>query len=151
MRRAATTLAIALAAAAAGCGDDEETRLPIACDDSVPAIQEALATAPRDVSLDGGVKLSTCVEHARSGADIQTVGALYTATADALALEVPRSDAAALRLGFLIGAARRGAARTSGLHEELLRRLENSTGLDGTPPARRAAYRRGLAAGRAGG
>ena len=145
-RTAALAAAVTAAlAAGAGCGDDEAARLPSACDDSVPAVQEALENAPGRVALTGGVKLSTCVERARSGADIQTVGALYTATADALAARAAASDAAALRLGYLVGAARRGAARTSGIHEELVRRLENSTG----PAASRAAYRRGLAAGRA--
>ena len=68
---------------------------------------------------------------------------------DALATEAPRSDAAALRLGYLVGATHRGAARTSGLHAELIRRLESSAGLEDAPAARRAAYARGLAAGRA--
>ena len=143
-RRVAVTLA--LAAALAGCGD-EATRLPSACDDSVAGIEEALAKAPDDVTL-YGVKLSTCVERARSSADIQTVGALYTATADSLVVKMRTSDAAALRLGYLVGATHRGARRTSGVHSELIRRLENSVGLDGAPAARRAAYRRGLAAGR---
>jgi hypothetical protein len=149
VRAAVATVVLALAVA--GCGDDEPRRFPAACNDSVPAIRDALAKAPATVKLYDGTRLSACVERARTGADIQTLGALYTATADALVADMPRSDAAALRLGYLVGAARRGASRTSGLHAELIRRLENSTGLDGAPGARRAAYRRGFAAGRAGG
>jgi hypothetical protein len=145
----ATALAAVTLATLAGCGEDDETGgFPVACNDSVPAVQDALRGAPARVALTGGTKLSTCVERARTGADIQTVGALYTATADDLAAKLAGSDAAALRLGYLVGATRRGASRTSGIHDELVRRLEQSTGLDGAPPARRAAYRRGLAAGR---
>ncbi len=143
----AAALAVA-ALAASGCASEDEPRLPAACNDSVPAIQAALAKAPGDVLLAGGVKLSTCVENARTGADIQTVGALYTATADALATRVARSDTAAMRLGYLVGAAKRGASRTNGIHHELVRRLESSTGLAAAPAIRRAAYRRGVAAGR---
>jgi hypothetical protein len=149
VRAAVATVAVALVVG--GCGDDEERGFPTACNDSVPAIRDALAKAPEPVKLYDGTRLSTCVERARTGADIQTLGALYTATADALVAEMPRSDAAALRLGYLVGATHRGAAGTSGLHSELIRRLENSTALDGAPPARRAAYRRGYAAGRSGG
>ncbi len=146
--RAVAVLAVAVAAVGAGCASEDDPRLPPACNDSVPAIEAALAKAPGDVQLTDGVKLSTCVANARTGADIQTVGALYTATADVLATRVARSDTAAMRLGYLVGAARRGASRTDGIHHELVRRLENSTGLAGAPATRQAAYRRGVAAGR---
>jgi hypothetical protein len=142
--------AAALAAATAGCGSDESGRLPSACADSVTRVRDALAKAPGAVALDG-VPLSTCVQRARTGAEIQTIGVLFTATADALAARARDSDAAALQLGYLLGATRRGASRTSGLHAELIRRLENSSGLDGMAAARRAAFRRGVAAGGAGG
>ena len=143
MRRAALAAALL---ALAGCGEEDEP-FPSACNDGVAAVQDALRRAPGDVALTGGTRLSTCVERARTAADIQTVGALYTATADDLAARAPRSDIAALRLGYLVGAARRGARRTGGIHEELVRRLENSTGLEGTPAARRSAFRGGRAAG----
>jgi hypothetical protein len=67
--------------------------------------------------------------------------------ADGLAARIPSSDRAAIRLGYLIGATRRGAERTNGIHAELVRRLEQSVGVDGPPAARRAAFERGLAAG----
>ena len=134
---------VAAALALAGCGEEDES-FPTACDDSVAAVQEALERAPGDVALSEGTKLSTCIDRSRTSADIQTVGALYTATADALSMQAPRSDAAALRLGYLLGATRRGAARTNGIHEELVRRLQNTAG---TPIAGRAAFRRGEAAG----
>lgn len=76
------------------------------------------------------------------------MGAIYTSTADRLARSAPADDAAAIRLGYLIGATRRGATHTAGIHLELVRRLEQAAGFDGLPPARRAALGMGIAAGR---
>jgi hypothetical protein len=147
-RRAAAlalpTLAVALAAA--GCGE-EDRPLPAACASGPGPAVRALTTAPAPVRLAGGTKLSSCVERARSDADIQTVGSVLTRTADSLAGAMDRSDAAALQLGYLIGAVRKGARHTSGIHQELVRRVEQAIGVDGTPPRRRAAFNRGLAAG----
>jgi hypothetical protein len=144
-RAVAATLAAALMLA--GCTEDPDP-FPSACNDGVKTIGRALAAAPGPVALHAGTKLSTCVHSARSSADIQTVGALYTSVADGLARQLPRSDAAALRLGYLVGAVRRGASGTNGIHDELVRRLEQSTGLGGAPAARRAAFHQGLEAGR---
>jgi hypothetical protein len=60
---------------------------------------------------------------------------------------VDGNDTAALELGYLIGAVRKGARTTNGIHAEIVRRLEQVTGLDGPSPRRRAAYGRGLRAG----
>lgn len=137
---------LAVTAAAWGCGR-EERPLPTACTAGSGQIAQALRMAPAPVALGDGTRLSVCVERARTDADIQTVGALYTQVATGLSARVPASNTAAVRLGYLIGAARRGARHTGGIHLELLRRLEQSVGLDGVPPHRRAAFRRGLAAG----
>jgi hypothetical protein len=139
--------AVALAAVAVGCGSDQR-RLPAACVGSVGAIANALHAAPRHVTLADGTSLSECVDRARSDADLQNLGALYTQVADALAVQLPSSDRAALELGYLVGAARRGALHTNGIHEELVRRLEQAAGVSGAPAARRATYERGVAAGR---
>ena len=147
-RRAAAlalpTFVVALAAA--GCGD-ENRPLPAACVSGPSPAVRALDTAPGPVRLAGGTKLSSCVERARSDADIQTVGTVLTRTADALAGTMARSDGAALQLGYLIGAVRKGARHTNGIHRELVRRVEQAIGLDGPPPPRRAAFDQGVAAG----
>ena len=138
---------LALATAALwGCGR-EERRLPAACIAGSDHIAQALRRAPAPVRLGDGTRLSACVERARSDGEIQTVGALYTQVATALAARVPASDVAAVRLGYLIGATRRGARHTTGIHEELLRRLEQSVGLNGVPRHRHRAFGAGLAAG----
>jgi hypothetical protein len=142
------TLAAALTAVAslAACGR-EETTPPAACSSSSDAIITALAAAPGPVRLQGGVSLSTCVNKSRSDGDLQSIGALLTTAGDRLALTVDGNDTAALELGYLVGAVRKGARTTNGIHAEIVRRLEQVTGLDGPSPARRAAYGRGLRAG----
>ena len=147
--RAGSALALlgtAFAAAAAGCSS-EQPALPRDCLAGRPSVARALASAPRAVLLEGGTRLSTCVERADSEAELQDVGIGYVNVAESLAAVVPRSDAAALQLGYLVGASRRGAARTNGVGAELVRRLEQAVGVDGPPAARRVAYRRGIAAG----
>jgi hypothetical protein len=140
-------VAVALALVAlTGCGTEDEA-LPGACNDGALEIEDALSHAPGRVTLRDGVSLSTCIERARSDGDLQEIGSFYVFVADRLAARVPRSDPAALRLGYLIGATRRGASRTNGIHDELVRRVEQTIGIDGAPPARQRAFRRGLAAG----
>ena len=60
---------------------------------------------------------------------------------------------AALRLGYLLGAAQRGADRTEGIHADLLRRLtvaaRYAPGREPAPAAFLAAYREGFDAGHA--
>ena len=76
------------------------------------------------------------------------MGAVFIEVAENLADEArsePGGDAPT-RLGYLLGAAERGAGQTQGIHSELIRRLENtSAGIDSDDPG----YRRGLSAGRA--
>jgi hypothetical protein len=138
--------ALAGTALAAGCGEEDEP-LPAACTEGSRAVARALAAAPRAVELADGTSISTCVNRARSDAELQTVGAVLTPVAQALAEQAPRSDRAALELGYLVGAARSGARDTSGIHVELVRRLEQAAGTEGPPPHRRPAFDRGLAAG----
>jgi hypothetical protein len=138
-RRALALAGAAAALAAAGCGNDDRP-LPAACVTGVKPVAQALARAPAAVRLSGDTRLSTCVERARSEADIQTVGIVFTREADHLATELPTSDRAALQLGYLIAAVRKGAAHTNGIHAELVRRIGQTAGIGGPPAARRAAY-----------
>jgi hypothetical protein len=150
-RRLAALLASSLVALAAGCGGDDPPAPHPACTASARAIERALARAPQPVTLSGGARLSECVARSRNDAQLQETGLVLTRAAEDLALRARDGDlVAATGLGYLVGAARRGAARTAGIHAELQRRVERSAAFiaDGGPRAA-AALRRGLRAGRA--
>jgi hypothetical protein len=134
----------------AACGA-EEPPLHRSCTESRQAIERALRRAPRAVTLAGGARLSDCVSRARTDADLQEAGIVLTGAADDLAARAQHGDArAALALGYLVGAARRGAARTAGIQAELQRRVERAAAfLDEGGPAVAAAVRRGMRAGEA--
>ena len=146
-RRKTAAWAALAAAAFAGCGQDANGP-PAACTEGAGPLLAALRAAPSAVRLRDGTRLSQCVESARQDGEIQTLGSLFTAAAHSLARAMPASDAAATRLGYLIAATRRGAGRTNGIHLELVRRLEQTIGIDGPPGARRRAFAEGQAAGR---
>jgi hypothetical protein len=127
-----------------GCGGHGSEKLPAACTDGPGAIQKALAAAPAVVRVDG-VPISRCFNRDASADDVQIVGTNLIAVADALSAPALQAEegTAALRLGYLVGASRRGAAR-NGLGSEIVRRLEQDTDDLG---ARSAAYALGLRAG----
>jgi hypothetical protein len=152
-RRLAALLALAAAlGAAAGCGGDDLPRVDQACLDSPDAIEQALARAPQPVTLQSGTRLSDCVSRAQTDADLQNAGLVLTRTADHLADRARQGDAsAALDLGYLVGAARRGAKRTNGIHAELAHRVESAARVlaGAGAPALEGALERGLRAGEA--
>jgi hypothetical protein len=136
--------ALVLAAALAGCGGSGSEKLPAACIQGPGAVLEALADAPGDVKIDG-VRISQCFNRDAGGTDEQILGTNLLSAAQQLgdrAASDPEGDAA-LQLGYLIGAAQRGARR-NGLAAELIRRLRQE---QGSLPARSAAFRRGQRAG----
>jgi hypothetical protein len=146
-KRGKALAALAIALSVGGCssdGDDDGT--PVACREGPEAVRAALARAPARVELDG-TPLSGCFARGAESADVQLVGASFLPAATALA------DAArgrpegpeALQLGYLVGATRRGASGTQGVHDELVRRIEQElSGVD----TRSRAYVRGHEAGR---
>jgi len=145
-------LVLAAALVLAACGDDAQP-LDEACVRSPRVIERALVRAPGPVRLPTGTRLSECVADARSDADLQNAGFVLTRAADDLSARAQRGDAsAALRLGYLVGATRRGASRTAGIHAELERRIERAGAplVEGAPRLL-AALRRGRRAGEAGG
>jgi hypothetical protein len=145
-------LALLAAVSLAACGDNGDP-LDDACLESARAIESALARAPAPVTLPGGTKLSECVANARSDSELQNEGAVLTRAADHLAGAAAEGDAvAALRLGYLVGATRRGARKTAGIHAELQRRIERAAAhLEEAGAGVSAALARGLRAGEASG
>jgi hypothetical protein len=143
-------LALLAAVSLAACGASTPT-LDEACMGSAGAIEHALVRAPRPVTLPSGTRLSQCVSNARSDADLQTAGAVLTRAADHLSAQAHAGDReAALRLGYLVGAARRGAKRTAGIHAELQRHIERAAAvLDDAGATVARALARGQSAGEA--
>lgn len=129
-----------------GCGSEPSRTVPVACKEAPRAVQAALVRAPGEVRLPGGTLLSRCFAPGSDPGDEQSLGLTFLPAVERMAArarEEPRGPAP-LRLGFLIGAVRRGAAR-GGVYAELDRRLEQElAGVDTGAPA----YRRGLMAGR---
>lgn len=137
-------VSIALAAVGTGACGGSDPRLPPSCTETPQQIERALARAPASVRLGDGTRLSQCVARARSDADLQNVGAVLSATADRLALRADR--ASALRLGYLVGASRRGARHNGGVSDELVRHLEQ-TAAAGSGARLPDAFGQGLAEG----
>jgi hypothetical protein len=139
---AATALAVLVLA---GCGSEPSSRVPVECKVAPAAVERALASAPGDVRL-GGRRLSECFAPGSDAGDGQALGLAIVPAAERLAPDArahPRG-AAALRLGFLVGAVHRGAAR-GGVYAELERRVRQVlAGVDTGSPS----YRRGERAGR---
>jgi hypothetical protein len=153
MRRLALPI-LALALLAAGCGSDDDST-PVACLEGASPYLRALENAPGEVVLRGETPISACLAENQAGGDLTEVGAVMLAAATELNAEARAAlgGPAALQLGYLLGAARRGAERTEGIHAELIRRLSAaalySPGDRPLPPAFRRAYRRGYEAGAA--
>lgn len=147
----ASVLAL-VALAAAGCGKQEDST-PVACLQGKEIYLAGLAAAPGAVKLAGDTPISECLAENQPGGELATVGEAMIETATELngeARAVPSSPAA-LRLGYLIGAAQRGADKTEGIHADLLRRLtvaaRYAPGREPLSPAFLRAYRDGYDAG----
>jgi hypothetical protein len=148
--------ALALVLALAGCGRSEEGT-PVACLEGPRAYARALKEAPGPVALHGETPISECLIENQSGGELAQVGEALVLTATQLNAEArsePRGEAA-VELGYLLGAAQRGAEDTEGIHADLLRRLEVAVryapGVQPPSPAFMRAYRKGFDAGRSGG
>lgn len=139
-------MALAVALLAAGCSRQEPATVPAGCRAGADAVRAALASAPAAVAVEGA-PLSSCLVPATEAASVQEIGSVYLSVASRLAGEA-RADpqgSAATQLGYLMGAVRRGASRTQGIHSEILRRLEQELTLVDT---RSSAYLTGERAGR---
>jgi hypothetical protein len=123
MRRVLLALLV-LTAALAGCGSTDDGT-PVACLEGENSYLAALEDAPGEVKLSGEAPIGDCLAENQTGGDLATVGAAMIAAATELNAEARKSPGgdANLQLGYLLGAARRGAEETGGIHAELIRRL----------------------------
>jgi hypothetical protein len=109
---------------AVGCGGQDDST-PVACLEGAAAYERALAGAPDEVLLGDATPISDCLAQNQSSGDLSRIGEAMVATATALNAEAraePGGDAN-LQLGYLLGAAQRGAEESEGIHSDLLRRL----------------------------
>jgi hypothetical protein len=151
--RIVATVALLPALAAAGCGGRGEASTPVACLEGPGAYLRALAAAPATVELGGAIPIGDCLAENQQAGDLATVGEAMVTAATRLNAEARANPdgPAALRLGYLLGAAERRAESTEGIHAELVRRLTVAARYSPEgplPPAFAAVYRRGFDAGR---
>lgn len=129
-----------------GCARESETALPAACSASPDAVRAALRDAPGEVRIDG-TAISACFDDTSDSGEVQQVGAAYLSAAAELSSAAAAADPGgpeAVQLAYLVGAVRRGASRSQGIHYELARRLEQELdGLGRQVPAVREALRAG--------
>lgn len=154
VRRLAALIAVALPFTVAACGSSTSDSTPVACLDGPRVYLDALADAPDEVRLADEVPISDCLAANQQGGDLATVGTSMIEAATELNREARRKPGgeATGQLGYLLGAAARGAEETEGIHADLLRRLDAAARYSpagGRPrsAAFQRAYRRGYEAG----
>ncbi len=152
--RAGVAIALSALAVLVGCGSTDDST-PVACLEGSGPYLRALEVAPGTVLLRGETPISDCLAENQASGALASVGTAMVTAATELNVEA-REDpggAANVQLGYLLGAAQRGADGTQGIHAELLRRLAAAARYspDNRPlPATFLdAYQRGFDAGRA--
>lgn len=156
MRACFVAIGVCLVAVVAGCGGKDDST-PVACLEGTVAYEKALADAPGEVLIDGETPISECFVRNQSTGDLTRVGEAVIAAATELnagARQEPGGPAN-LQLGYLVGAAERGAEESEGIHTDLVRRLTVAARFaPGKEPLSEeflATYREGFDAGRADG
>ena len=156
MRSAAAPLSCLLACLSLvgiGCGSQGDST-PVACLEGAAAYEKALRDAPGQVRLQGETPISDCLASNQQAGDLAQVGEAMVETATSLNARGREEDGgeAAVRLGYLIGSAERGAESSEGIHADLVRRLivaaRYAPDKEPLPPAFLRSYEAGYAAGR---
>jgi len=154
--RARFVIFVSCVVALAGCGSQDDST-PVACLEGAGAYEKALREAPGEVLLGGETPISDCLASNQSGGDLARVGEAMVETATTLNAEARKADGGqpAVELGYLLGAAQRGAEDSEGIHADLVRRLTVAArfapGKEPLSPQFLSAYREGFDAGRASG
>lgn len=155
MRASKAIAALAVVTAlVAGCGSQNDDSTPVACLEGTGAYLSALKAAPGAVMVGGETPISECLAENQQAGDLATVGEAMVEAATKLNSEARAQPggAASVELGYLLGAAERGAEKTEGIHADLLRRLTVAARFapadDPLPAELLDAYRKGFDAGR---
>jgi hypothetical protein len=122
--RARIAIAVSALAILGGCGSTDGST-PVTCLEGAGPYLRALEGAPGAVRLAGDTPISSCLTENQPGGDLATVGTAMVAATTKLNAEARAEPggAANVELGYLLGAAQRGADGTDGIHAELIRRL----------------------------
>jgi hypothetical protein len=110
----------------AACGSDAEPDTPVACLGSAATYLRALEAAPDAVRLDGDTPISGCLVSEQDPGQLAAVGKSLIGAATELNDEVRRTEdeQTTTELGYLVGAVQEAASTTSGIHQDLVRRLD---------------------------
>jgi hypothetical protein len=153
-RVAVALVAACVLLAASGCGTKKNDLAPAACLVTNRGYLRALERAPAAVRLAGTTPISDCLVPEQDAGQLANIGREMVVAATKLNVEA-RGDpggAAALQLGYLIGAVAKGA---DPIHTDLVRRLNSAARFSATggtlPASFERAFGRGYAAGRASG
>jgi hypothetical protein len=154
LKRVAVGLLTAAIALIAGCGSSQDDQAPASCLVGSQAYLTALERAPSPVLLGSTTPISDCLVPQQEGGQLATIGQEMVVAATKLNAEARRDPGgrAAVELGYLLGAASKGA---DSIHTDLIRRLNSSAHFSetgGALPARiERAFGRGYAAGQSSG
>jgi hypothetical protein len=147
-------VAIATVAAAiflvGGCGSKQNDEAPDACLVGHQSYLQALQRAPAPVTLGGTTAISDCLVPEQSQGQLASIGQEMIVAASKLNAEARRDPTgpAPLELGYLLGAASKGA---DPIHTDLVRRLNSAAHFSESgqtlPASFERAFGRGYAAG----
>lgn len=152
VKSAALILTLAALVLLSGC-KREDPVTPTACREGAEVFLTALKSAPEDVRLSDGSGISDCLVPAQEAGPLADVGQGLLESANELNREARQDPGgqANVALGYLLGAAREGASDTSGIHTDLVRRLEAAVSFHPSQskpsPAFGSALEEGIAAG----
>jgi hypothetical protein len=152
LNRVAVGLLTAAIALIAGCGSSQDDQAPASCLVGSQAYLTALERAPAPVLLGSTTPISDCLVPQQEGGQLATIGQEMVLAATKLNAEARRDPGgrAAVELGYLLGAASKGA---DSIHTDLVRRLNSSAHFSETggalPASIERAFGRGYAAGQA--
>jgi hypothetical protein len=150
LKRVAAGLLAGAIAVIAGCGNGQDDQAPAACLATNGSYLKALERAPAPVLLGGTTPISDCLVPEQQAGQLASIGQEMIVAATKLNAEARRDPGgpAAGQLGYLIGAASKGA---DSIHTDLIRRLNSSAHFSETgrtlPASIERAFARGYAAG----
>jgi hypothetical protein len=133
-----------------GCGSSQDDQAPVSCLVGNEAYLKALQRAPAPVLLGSTTPISDCLVPQQEAGQLASIGQEMVVAATKLNNEARRDPAgpASVQLGYLIGAASKGA---DPIHTDLVRRLNSSAHFSETGGALPASFERGFGRGYAAG